>query len=60
VLLLPKGILKKRWRQTQIESQTSYIMNIAVMNDFETHQQAERILLKFDQPALASMIQEKK
>gem|GEM_PF-3199898 len=29
------------------------------MNYFETHQQAERIFLKFDQPALASMIQKK-
>ncbi len=46
--------------ETLVENQTSYTMNNAAMHVFETHQQAEKVLLKFDQPVLASMIQGKK
>ena len=46
--------------ETLVENQTSYTMNNAAMHVFETHQQAEKVFLKFDQPVLASMIQGKK
>ena len=46
--------------ETLVENQTSYTMNNAAMHVFETHQKAEKVLLKFDQPVLASMIQGKK
>jgi AraC-like DNA-binding protein len=57
---LPNNLLKGRKLQTLVENQTSYTVNNAAMHVFETHQQAEQVLLQFDQPVLASMFQGKK
>ncbi len=57
---LPKNILKGRKLQTLVENQTTYTVNNAAMHVFETHQQAEQVLLQFEQPVLASMFQGKK
>ncbi len=46
--------------ETLVENQTSYTLENAAMHVFETHQAAERVLLQFDQPVLASMFQGKK
>ncbi len=43
-----------------MENQTSYTLQHAEMHVFETHRQAERVLLKFNQPVLATMMQGKK
>lgn len=43
-----------------MENKTTYTLEIAEMNIFETHQVAERVWLNFDQPVLASMIKGKK
>lgn len=57
---LPQDFLTNRKLETLVENQSSYTLDSAAMHIFETHQQAERVLLKFDQPVLASMIQGKK
>jgi AraC-like DNA-binding protein len=57
---LSKDFLKKRRLETLVENQTSYTMNNAAMHVFETHEQAERVLLKFEQPVIASMLKGKK
>lgn len=57
---LPDHFLKGRRLETLVENQTSYTLNNAAMHVFETHRQAERVLLQFDQPVLASMIRGKK
>lgn len=57
---LPDHFFKGRKLETLVENQTSYTLNHAEIHVYETHQQAERILLRFDQPVLASMIQGKK
>ena len=43
-----------------VENQTSYTLQNAEMHVFETYQQAERVVLQFEQPVLASMLQGKK
>ncbi|MEZ4987347.1 MAG: AraC family transcriptional regulator [Saprospiraceae bacterium] len=43
-----------------MENRTTYTVHKAEMNVFETHEQAEQILLQFNQPVLASMVQGKK
>jgi AraC-like DNA-binding protein len=43
-----------------VENQISYTLEQAEMHIFETHQEAEQILLRFNQPVLASMIEGKK
>lgn len=50
----------ERKLETLVENQTSYNLEHAEMHVFETHQKAERVLLSFDQPVLASMISGKK
>lgn len=60
MIQLSKNFLKERRLESLVENQTSYTMNNAAMHVFETHEQAERVLLKFEQPVLASMIQGKK
>lgn len=45
---------------TLVENRTVYTMETAEMNIFETHATAERVLLHFDQPTLASMVMGKK
>lgn len=57
---LPNHFLATRRLQTLVENQTSYTANNAAMHVFETHQQAERVFLQFDQVVLASMIKGKK
>ncbi|CAM3548420.1 AraC family transcriptional regulator [Zobellia roscoffensis] len=57
---LSDKFLSNRKLETLVENQTSYTLNNAALHVFETHQQAERVLLKFDQPVLASMIEGKK
>ena len=46
--------------QSLVENQTSYTLRSAEMHVFETHQQAQRVLLEFNQPVLASMLEGKK
>lgn len=53
-------ILKNRRLETLVENQTSYAIECAEMHIFETHQEAEQILLKFHEPVLASMLEGKK
>ena len=57
---LPKHFFEGRRLETLVENQTTYAVNNAEMHIFETHQQAEKILLQFNEPVLASMIQGKK
>ena len=57
---LSKSFFQGRRLETLVENQTTYTLQHAEMHVFETHQQAERVLLKFDQPVLASMLQGKK
>ncbi|MEL6717941.1 MAG: AraC family transcriptional regulator, partial [Bacteroidota bacterium] len=45
---------------TLVENQTTYSLTNAEMHVFETHQQAEQVLLRFEQPVLASMLTGKK
>lgn len=57
---LPDQFFSGRRLETLVENQTSYTLNNAALHVFETHQSAERVLLQFDQPVLASMLQGKK
>ncbi len=57
---LPKHFYQNRRLETLVENQTSYSLSNAEMHIFETHQQAERVLLEFNYPVLASMLQGKK
>lgn len=54
------ALLKNRRLQTLVENQTSYTLENVEMHLFETHQEAEKVLLKFGNPVLASMIEGKK
>ncbi len=45
---------------TLVENFTAYGSNYSELNIFETHEQAEKISLKFDYPVVASMISGKK
>nr|WKN34104.1 AraC family transcriptional regulator [Tunicatimonas sp. TK19036] len=57
---LPNHYYRERRLETLVENQTSYTLNNAALHVFETHQHAERVLLQFDQPVLASMLRGKK
>jgi AraC family transcriptional regulator len=57
---LPNHFFKGRKLDTLVENKTSYTLQHAEVHVYETHQQADKILLNFDQPVLASMIQGKK
>lgn len=57
---LPANFLKNRKLESLVENQSTFTMDQAAMHIFETHQTADRVLLQFDQPVLASMIQGKK
>lgn len=59
-MFLPKDFDKKRQLNTLVENQTSYALSSAELHIFETHKEAEQVLLKFHQPVLASMIEGKK
>ncbi|SNR30774.1 transcriptional regulator, AraC family [Maribacter sedimenticola] len=60
MIQLSDEFLKQRRLETLVENQTSFTMNNAAMHVFETHEQASSVLLQFEQPVLASMIQGKK
>ena len=57
---LSKDFYEGRKLENLVENQTSYTLNNAALHIFETHEQAERVLLKFDKPVLASMLKGKK
>ncbi|MDP5043876.1 MAG: AraC family transcriptional regulator [Leeuwenhoekiella sp.] len=57
---LSESFFKNRKLENLVENQTSYTLNNAAMHVFETHAQAERVLLQFDKPVLASMLRGKK
>jgi AraC-like DNA-binding protein len=57
---LPHNFSLYRHLDTLVENKTSFTMEKAEVNIFETHQQAEEVLLKFQQPVFASMIRGKK
>lgn len=57
---LPDRFLRTRRLQSLVENQTSYSLKSAEMHIFETHQKAQRVMLEFNQPVLASMIEGKK
>lgn len=57
---LSEKFFKERKLENLVENQTSYTLNNASMHVFETHLQADRVLLQFDQPVLASMLIGKK
>lgn len=59
-MLSTKAILKNRRLETLVENQTTYTLNSAALHIFETHQEAEQILLRFREPVLASMLEGKK
>ncbi len=59
-MILPENFFRNRKLESLVENQTSYELEHAAMHIFETHEQAERVLLKFEQPVLASMITGKK
>ncbi len=51
---------ENRKLMTLVENRTIHTLNNAELNIFETHQQASHVLLKFNEPILASMIRGKK
>ncbi|MAT90183.1 MAG: AraC family transcriptional regulator [Flavobacteriaceae bacterium] len=57
---LSPSFFQNRTLQQLVENQTSYTLSHAAMHVFETHEQAEKVLLQFDQPVLASMLEGKK
>jgi len=57
---LPKHFYTGRKLENLVENQTSYTLESAAMHVFETHKIADKVLLKFDQPVLASMLVGKK
>ncbi|MEM7659399.1 MAG: AraC family transcriptional regulator [Bacteroidota bacterium] len=59
-MVLPEPFFQGRQLDTLVENKTSYSLREAEVHVYETHQMAERILLTFDYPVLASMIEGKK
>ena len=57
---LSNNFFRDRKLQSLVENQTSYTLNNAALHIFETHAQAEKVILEFDQPVLASMLKGKK
>ena len=57
---LPDNYRRGQRLQTLVENQTTYTVAQAEMSIFETHQMAERVMLTFDAPVLASMVHGKK
>ncbi len=60
MIALPNKFFSGRKLEALVENQTSYTLNNAALHVFETHEQAKDIILQFDQPVLASMIEGKK
>lgn len=59
-MVLPENFYKDRRLEKLVENQTTFTLEKAEMHVFETHQQADQVRLKFNQPVLASMIEGKK
>ncbi|MEM9837230.1 MAG: AraC family transcriptional regulator [Bacteroidota bacterium] len=57
---ITNSLLQNRRLETLVENQTTYSVANAELHIFETHQQAEKVLLKFHAPILASMLEGKK
>lgn len=57
---LSRDFYANRKLENLVENQTSYTLNNAALHIFETHEQAESVLLQFDKPVLASMLKGKK
>ncbi len=57
---LPNRFFEERRLEALVENQTTYTVGQAALHVFETHQQAERVQLQFNQPVLASMLRGKK
>lgn len=57
---LTDSFYKTRKLEQLVENKTSYTLKHAAMHVFETHQSADKVLLKFSQPVLASMLMGKK
>jgi AraC family transcriptional regulator len=57
---LPLSYHRHKKLDTLVENKTTYTLQSAEMNIFETHQAAEQVLLGFQQPVLATMIKGKK
>jgi len=55
-LKISEGFYNERKLQNLVENQTSIHLEQATMHIFETHSKAEQVLLKFDEPILASML----
>lgn len=57
---LPDHFFANRKLDQLVENKTSYAVNNAELNIYETHDFAERVMLQFSQPVLASMLEGKK
>lgn len=57
---LPPSFYQNRTLDTLVENQTTYGVRDAELHVFETHLEAEQVLLSFNQPVLASMLEGKK
>ncbi|MEZ4687991.1 MAG: AraC family transcriptional regulator [Bacteroidia bacterium] len=57
---LPHDYRKGKSLQTLVENKTTFTLNKAELNLFETHKQAEQVTLTFHEPVIASMIMGKK
>lgn len=60
MLSLNADRLPSRRLQTLVENRTTFTLDSAALNLFETHQKAAAVHLQFDQPVLASMIEGRK
>lgn len=59
-MILPEHFYQNRRLEKLVENQTTFTLQKAEMHIFETHQEADQVLLNFNQPVLASMIEGKK
>ncbi|MEM6771544.1 MAG: AraC family transcriptional regulator [Bacteroidota bacterium] len=60
MLSLNADRLSGRPLETLVENRTTFTLDTAALNLFETHQEAAAVHLRFDQPVLASMIEGRK
>ncbi|MEM6644014.1 MAG: AraC family transcriptional regulator [Bacteroidota bacterium] len=59
-MMLPQNFYSNRKLEQLVENRTSYSVNNAELNIYETHHYAEKVVLQFSQPVLASMLEGKK
>lgn len=59
-MLLPESFLLNRKLDTLVENKSTFCTDNAQINVYETHQNADKVILKFDDFVLASMIEGKK